>query len=202
MKITGDIFRNFLKKNKACKIQSNIVLEAKLGMVEFDFSSLEKLSFLVGLSKISGNGKVLLGNKEVQVFSRNEQTFYVDPLDNLLISRPKDSVGEVSINYILVEEMVNWKRILEKCGPYKSIRVIGNRLHASEGGNILFGVKSIRTEPDNMYFFEGEKVVFLGSCEIKSIETDNAILAKKDPPFIHRDGPTPSEQSDVINNDI
>lgn len=194
IEISGELFKEYVTTNRAAKFNGSFILEAKVGKIGLNFSFVKnKSEIMLVFRKISGNGKVLLGDSLVSVLGKNSQVFSIGQVDSIQITRPKDSLGEISLDKIIIEQenMVNWKRLLDNCGPFTSLRMIGNKLFASEGATIAYGVKSIRTNPENLAVFEDSKIIFLGSCEIVSLETDPNLGKPKEDPFPHREGPTP-----------
>lgn len=203
--------QNFVKVSKSCKIDAtDCKLESKFGKVSFDFSNFELIQGCdLHFRRLSGNGKICIKTgeevKEYTVLSKISQNFYI-PLNNTLeieVFRPDDSIGEVSIigltlsyNYQEKENALsyNWKLLIAKCGKYNCLRMIDNRLFASEGAYIEDAsiVKSIKTSPEGMTSIEDNKLKFNGSCEIIELEVSNdATYDKLSAPYVHREGASP-----------
>lgn len=201
---------------KSCTFTNYITLEAKFGRILFDLSKYEASEVKIVLQKISGNGKFQLKIGEEQqntkVLSKSGQILTIN-LNNdkkIEIIRPADSLGEISIsNFILnVNEDVlglNWKHLINQCGRYSLIRLIGDRLYASEGGYLEKGwvVDEIETNPPNLYKREDNQVKFINSCEITRLEVNTNNPRINPQPFIHREAPTPVQSAipeNIVNN--
>lgn len=208
--INQEDIKAIVSAHKAARYNSGWILEAKLGKISIDLSELKVIDgWQLYARRISGNGKMMVNLDENHtsaiILSKVAQSVELTGCSSKLeISRPADSTGEIcifglTINYNLCEEdtalSYNWKSLISKCGKYACLRMVGNRLFASEGAYIEQAsiIKSITTIPPNMYFRDGAKLKFLSTCEVTDIVVDNTYTAQYDvQSYIqHRDAASP-----------
>lgn len=181
--ILGTEFKNFLSTNRACKFtQDGCVLESKFGSICLKFK--QGIQAEIQIKKLSGNGKFVIKSGEIEqqysTHTRMPEIFWTAINDKIEILRPSDSTGEISIvginlyNGDIVSN--NWKAIIAKCGKYSCLRVIGDKLFASEGAFIEKGevIESFLTEPANFGYRDGNVIKFRGSCEITNISLNSS----------------------------
>lgn len=189
--------------SKSCKfVEGGCVLEAKFGKITLSVPALTNIMVILRVKKISGNGKI----------SVNGQLFVVQPkMDELQISvhdkmleieRPSDATGEVAILGMAAYHdegealKKKWKSLIAKCGEYKSIRMVDDRLYASIGAVFENGstIKHIETNPPGLFYRDGSSLKFNGPCEIVDIVVNESIfpVGSSTPEFIHRDAPGPT----------
>lgn len=216
--INQEELKNFICSNKASKfVLDGCILEPKLGRVVFDLYEFKWLEACqLHVRRISGNGKIIInGDTNISVLSKISQCFDLTVKSNKIeITRPADSTGEICIFGITVglnsmqEETVlgtNWKVLIAKCGKYNCLRMVDNRLFASEGAYIDNAniIKSIETYPLNMTIRSGDRLKFLGSCEIVDLVIDsNATLIKDSIVYTHRMESFPQIHSPQITDPI
>ncbi len=215
IEITTDQLSKYIKSSKACKFINGCTMESKFSRIVFDFNmNVEKI--ILHSKKISGNGKIkstIIDNKTEDhiIFSKISQNLDIVSLNGhskLELVRSLESTGEINIFGITLqlanlEESpdlsTQWKNIISKCGKYQGLRMVGPKLFASEGSSIEQEniISNIETNPANMFLRTDNKIKFLDSCEIITIElnqniTNNIISNQL---FVHRDAPTPINPS-------
>lgn len=198
--------KEIISSSKSCKFDEECTLESKYGKVTLSLDVNASKTYIY-LKRLSGNGKVLIGSESVNISSRISHCYEVmRPVESLEISRPGDGTGEVSIYgvsflYDDVEEgdklTQNWKNIIARCGEYEFIRLVTNRLFATQGAYIANGsmVKEIETNPPGMAqkLISG-RIMFLGACEITNLVIDDAVPIAANPAhnvYVHREAAMP-----------
>lgn len=189
--------------SKSCKFNdSGCTLENKFGKLTLSIPDLTNVMVVIKAKKVSGNGRISINGKTYIVQSKTDE-LQVSPHDKVLeIQRPQDATGEVAILGATVyhnnegEELKRkWKTLIARCGEYKSIRMVEDRLYASIGACFVNGstIKSIQTNPPDMAYMDEGVMKFHGSCEITDIVVNDSVVSSGPltPEFIHRDVPTP-----------
>ena len=212
--INSEELKTLISSMKSCKVDNaGCILEPRFGKIVFDLSEFKELdSCKLYARRISGNGRILVNcgdsDTNINVLSKISQCFDLGTKSpKIEIYRPTDSTGEVCIfgmtvglNHVQEETVLgnNWKALISKCGKYNCLRMVDNRLFASEGAYIdnAFFIKSIETYPPNMTTRSGNKLKFLGSCEVVDLVVDeNATSPKENIPYIHRAESSPQISS-------
>ena len=127
---------NYIESYKSAKIINNsIILEPKIGNVLFSVFNENVNSFDLFFKNISGNGKFILStnNTEINltVSSKTVPLIYTVSNNNVLVSRTKDSVGEIAIINLVpkvIEVVKKWKWLIKNCGEYQGIRLVNGEL--------------------------------------------------------------------------
>ncbi len=192
--------------SKACKIGPDCVLESKFGKVIIDISKYGDVSKVVLFAKrLSGDGRIYIGGNEIVVHSKSSQQIELQS-STIEIIRPLNGIGEVSIFAISLyyenssEKECNlghnWKKLINRCGEYHCLRMIGVRLFATQGAYITNGkvVKKIETTPPDQTVLENGSLKFIGACEIIDLEVDETAPIIPSPTstiYEHRDPPQP-----------
>jgi hypothetical protein len=201
--------KDYVITSKSCTFSYvGCKLESKFGRVLLDLESHDDASNIeIHAKRISGNGKFKVKNgndtKELSVISKISQVFDIELGENknIEIFRPEDGGGELYIMGLTIHSAptnmdenlsVNWKELIKKCGKYGSLRLAKNRLFATGGGFIedKYRIKHIITQP-NMHVREGNRIKFLGSCEITHLEVDGPDAGGKKELYTNRDVPGP-----------
>lgn len=171
--------------SKSCVFDKGIRIEAT-GNVKFDLKSSGVVDVI--FRRNSGNGSVvLLGaeNKTETIHSRIGQEVKIQTDGGLLfIQRPTGSLGEITVIGLKLHKTdegdrlgSRWKSIIAGCESTAYLRVVGDSLYAASGGFIARAsqVKTIQTNPPNMFVYQGDRVEFIGSCEITVLQTTDKL---------------------------
>jgi hypothetical protein len=169
-----------LKQTRSCHfVSNNLVLESKIGSATLSIPQSYHYAF-IQLKRVSGNGKIAINGKEILVLSKISHSYRIEYVEEIKLTRPGDSLGEIAVLGInlhteeLGEEVLsqNWKAILGRCKSYGSLRLVKDKLFASEGG-FIFGdaaIKTFETDPPGAFTREGGVIKFTSSCEISRFE--------------------------------
>lgn len=188
---------------KSCKFTSSgCILETKFGKLTLSVPDVVNFMIVVKAKKISGNGKISINNKIHVVQSKMDELPISSDERILEIRRPADATGEVAIlglTIYLDSEGValknKWKNLIAKCGEYKSIRMVGDRLYASTGAVFTNAqiIKRIETVPPDITYLDNGTLKFSGPCEIIDIVIVEGVNEKKSfDEFVHLDSPGPN----------
>ena len=199
--IASDKIKDYTSLSRDCTFQRDgIKIGPRRGKITIDLIEFRATKCDLHFKRISGNGKVLIKSGEsldVIVGSKKSQTFSIDVDDLIEITRV-NGAGEVVLLGITVysseESMPDWRDIIKKCGKYKCVRMVDSRLFASSGGFIEDNnaIKKITTSPSGMFAREGNRIKFLGSCEITNIDIDGPTPMSVSSPYVDRNAPTPN----------
>lgn len=159
----------------------NVYIKSRYGKLTLDLTKYNFNCVTLLFQRIGGNGKILVNDQLYIIASKKmhhqEINISMDKIFN--ITRPADGLGEVVLMGIILhikeEDLnLNWKAILSKCADYKGIRLVGNKLLASEGAYISNEkiIHHIKTEPQSAFLRQDDKIIFLISCEITELRTD------------------------------
>lgn len=178
MELYRDQIKTYATQINHCRFDQGYILESRFGRIIFDFSSLNPSEIILCCKKISGNGKIqIIQNRVVSNFlitSKNSQNIILSNFPIIEIIRG-DGIGEVNILGFIIERksnMGNWNNIVKSLGNHKGIRLLGDRLFATETGFFEYGDKItyIETLPANVCLKEHGKIRFLTDCEIVKLE--------------------------------
>lgn len=194
--IPADEIKHYIKKYRACNFSNGkIQLEPLRGFVSLDFNSFESMDRVVfECRKLGGNGHTtfIVGNdtsehhitskikQDLCVFAAHDQEFR--------IKRAGPSTGFVEISGIKIygdavdipqnikKYNIKWKDILNCCKKYKGLKIVDNRLFASEGAYIKAAyIEEIDTVPQNMFKIKDNGTVkFVSGCEIVNLKIDES----------------------------
>lgn len=183
----------YVSSMKACRITNNFELAGKFGNAVFDFSEYANADrIVINIKRDSGNGLVatISGSNvlERSIASKTGQHMNLKLADHkkLEIKRPNRSNGNVQVMSIQLYSDApgrvytgkDWREILDDCTDYKFVRVVDNKLFASEGAMIkTSGINAVNTNPPHMYRINNNTIRFAGSCEIIDLDI-NRDLAK------------------------
>lgn len=152
------------------------ILEPKQGRLVLQLPEVQSEISLT-FKRVSGDGKVKINGKSFLIASKIADHLIVDPCSSIIITRD-DSSGEVvlmGVTLNLSEDMAkNWKTILSKCTGHHSIRLLGAKLMAGEGGWLqpeeIF--TTVETDPPNAFSKVEGKIRFNYPCEILKLVLD------------------------------
>lgn len=216
--INGLELKSYVSSVRACSYANDYgySLESKFGKLTLNLESSAAQQIKLHFRRVSGNGKVMIKcgetTSEFLIGSKISQCVDIALTNNTIeIIRPEDSVGEINLfglSFCIQEDSLakNWKNLISKCGEHSQIRMIGEKLFASEGGFIDNGnsITNLITEPPNMWTLENNRIKFLGSCEIINFEfiPGNDLVSKNTSLdlFAHRNIPTPNKLISVGDN--
>ena len=71
--------------------------------------------------------------------------------------------------------IMNWKELIVSCSRYKNLKFLNDKLFAEHGSFIegCFEFIDLQTNPPQMYKVTGNRISFLGACEIVSFSLDS-----------------------------
>lgn len=180
--------------------------------------------------RISGNGKVKINHIYTDVLSKESHQIDLDIISNkkLEILREQDSIGKVIITSIkiinvksiddkyqfttniqektLKEHSQNWKHLLIKSGNVRGIKLVDDKLYASEGAQIQHAniIELLETEPPQSFVIS-DVIKFVFACEIKSVyfkaEFQNNINGTENK-FKHFTKPPIIKTNSIVSNNI
>lgn len=198
--------KNYVVSSKSCRFDGqNYIMESKFGKLYLDFSSLNHDKITIHVRRFSGSGKFIIktDNEEVSysVLSKVSQSIDLHCVGKFGIIRD-DSLGEICIlGFTIYSEQINleselsnrWKTILQKCESYSGIRLVNDKLFASENASIISNnLQEIETNPHGAWVKEKDRVKFLASCQIIKLVLDGGLVGKQPlQMYKHREGPTP-----------
>lgn len=199
--IATNKLKDYTSLSRACTFQQDgIKIGPRLGKITIDLVELRATKCDLHFKRISGNGKVSIKSEDIldaMVGSKKSQTFNINVDDLIEITRA-NGTGEIVLLgltvYSLEESMPNWRDIIKRCGKYKCIRMVDSRLFASSGGFIEDNntIQTITTSPSGMFAREGNRIRFLGSCEITNIDIGGGQPVSVSSPYVNRNAPTPN----------
>lgn len=202
--------KSIISKSISCKIRDSVILESRYGSVTFNLFGTKAT---VTLKRLSGNGKILINQKETIVKSKSlfSTDAYIED-GKLTICRPNDGIGEVVVLGIKVymdefeEEILSskWKSVLDRV-EYECLSLIGGKLKASQGAYITNESSvCIETNPPNAYIRTDGKIKFQIACEITELSIDKNLpmVNKSKNLFVPRVAPdviiTPQQSKQVV----
>lgn len=141
--------------------------------------------------RISGNGKLKINNLDIEVLSKESHILDLNIVADkkIKIFREDNSIGKVillAIKIIKIEIIdknviqkqlnnlknlnENWRSLLIKFGNVRGIKLVNNKLYASEGAQIQHAniIELIETDPSQS-FTTSDVIKFVFPCEIKSL---------------------------------
>lgn len=183
-----------LKQDKNCKLLSNSILFEKFSNALFEVNSNE-CYFL--LKRVSGDGGLLINNQEYFIKSKFYQEIgpIISDDNKFLISRKKTHIGEIALyGFVIYTHVSKWNSIIKKCGNYKGIREVNDKLYASEGAFIENAslIKLIETNPPNCFVINAGSIKFSISCEITDLQPLNNLILSKTQLTNHFNPPFPN----------
>lgn len=194
---------------KSCKFteHGSCILEARFGKITLSVPDL-KNTIIIKAKKISGNGRISINGTPYIIQSKISDQLQIPINEKVLdIQRPADALGEISILSLAVcfnsegETLKKkWKNLITKCGDYKFVRMVNDRLYASTGAFFTNGkaIQRIETLPPGMSYLDGSLLKFSGPCEITDIIIDgddnkNGLFNE----FVHMESPGPNIFSNI-----
>lgn len=217
--ITSDLIKNITISSKNCTFKDGCKLETNgKATLDFGLSNIEEIEIIA--KKISGNGNLTIISNDiitnVTIHSKlNQSVFIKSTSSQIIFSRPEKSNGELIINGIKLFSFLkktgdilatNWKSLIAKCGKYFCLRLVDNRLFATNGAYIEDGsaINLLETDPPNSFIKEENKIKFITSCEIVNLTLmDNIIsISSSQNIFTHLDAPMPIVTPTPVTNSI
>ncbi|MDP2685290.1 MAG: hypothetical protein Q8P20_09735 [bacterium] len=192
----------YVKLSRACTFQHNgIKFESKNGRLILNLQGTNITKCDLDFQRISGNGRVIIetenASRAVMIASKLSQIVSIDIENKLEIRRPGNSSGEiilrgVTAHYTGQNMEYNWKEIIKQCGTHKRLRMVNDKLFATAGAFIEDdnSINEIETNPLGMHQRDGNKIKFIGDCEIIKIKISNKSISKT-APYAIRNAPTP-----------
>lgn len=188
----------------ACSIKNGgYCLESKQGKVVFVLPAMVTENINLHVKKNSGNGVFEVNGQKLTCYSKDTEVIPVIYNDNKIeISRPSGSLGEISIVGFSLDSPTeslnekdhmanNWKAIINRCGDFKGIKLLGNKVYAVEGAKFAEAkfVEEIKTIPDNAVAIVNGELVFHVGCEIIHLKASSELLSKTSAIIQHREEP-------------
>lgn len=193
IKLNGFDMKPYIISQRNCRAASTgYVMEPINSNLIIDLSSFSgNIKVSVFSSRISGNGKLKINNIFTDVLSKTSHQVDLDIIDNkkIEILRDQDSIGKIIVNSIkitnidkklavtelsqpsptLKESVQSWQNLLLKSGNVRGIKLINERLYASEGAQIQHAniIESLETDPPQSFVIS-DVIKFVFACEIKS----------------------------------
>lgn len=193
VELSGLEVKPYIHSQKNCRPSaSGYVMEAIDSTLIIDLSHFDNNSKITIITKrISGNGKVKINELDYEVLSKESNHLELSSSDQKISFVRDDScIGkiiicniiistkdvEVEINPSLLEPKkipqnpANWKNILMKCGDVRGIKLLNDKIYASEGAYIQKAdlISYIITEPPNS-FVKSDVIKFVYPCEITAV---------------------------------
>jgi glycosyltransferase involved in cell wall biosynthesis len=196
--ITAGELKQYISSMRDCRIMQDgsIEMGPQNGSVSFDLSSFDKMiGCVIKGKRISGDGGIIIkygeSNLNTKIISKIEHAIQVTSqnITKIDILRQPKAYGKILIQGIIIEineqaedettqvikepeiSPVNWRSIINHCSPYKNIRIVKDKLFASEGGSIKSSnISNIITSPPNVFINNGEFIKFMMPCEILEIK--------------------------------
>lgn len=232
--ITTNNLKQYASSMRDCKVihDGSIEMDSQNGSINFDFSSFANIvGCVIKGKRISGDGSIIVRSDETnlntKIVSKVEHMIQVVLPKNttkINILRQSRSFGKVLICGIIIEiddghaepgvitqateielESMNWRSIMNHCDPYKNVRIVKNKLFASEGGSLKSSnIESIITEPPNAFVNNGEFIKFMIPCEILEIKLSSKDKVHSGPLYRNVEAPpiittNPAIYSDATN---
>ncbi len=196
VELNGLDIKTYISSQRNCRAAATgYVMEPLNSNLIIDLSSFSgNIKASIFSSRISGNGKLKINNVLTDVLSKTSHQVDLDIIDNkkIEISRGDDSIGKIIINSIkiinvagvdtklavtqfnqptmtLKESVQSWQHLLLKSGNVRGIKLINERLYASEGAHIQHAniIESLETDPPQSFVISNI-IKFVFPCEIKS----------------------------------
>lgn len=164
--------------SRACRFASTCELESKFGVVSFDFSSFQNVDYVVFQARRkSGNGKAVLvsGNRaeEYGILSKYCQDIGITvAAPRIDFKRTARGTGSIEILKAILysskpRKNYDWTAVLNSAVDYKHMRIVDDKLMASEGAYLkAAGINSILTNPPDIFVVNKNVIDFKGNCEI------------------------------------
>lgn len=185
IKIPVSGFRPYIQSMRNCNnIGNGLVLFPKTGNLTLDFSDTEAKSCTINFKQDGGNGLILStvgsSNNEHQITSRTSQsiTFNIETDKIIRFNRTARARGNVIILDISLfgdKLQSNWNSELKKSKEHGCLRLVGDKLFASEGAFIKGIGITIKTEPPNVCTINGEGIKFTSPCQVLKLNIPNQI---------------------------
>ncbi len=225
-KINACDLKQYVSSMRACRYmpEGHIEMEPD-GSVNFDLSSFNNItSCIIKGKRMSGNGSITIKTGDscvnTRIVSKIEQTIIIPALNKIDIIRQPGTYGKILIHELIIQTddntkdnsdsekavaSMNWRTIMAQYEPYKNVRVIKNKLFASEGGSIKSSnIESIITEPSNVFVNNNGFIKFMMPCEILEIKLSSKDKVHSSEPMYHNiEAPPPITNLDsIINTNI
>jgi hypothetical protein len=197
VELNGLDIKTYISSQRNCRAAATgYVMEPLNSNLIIDLSSFSgNIKASIFSSRLSGNGRLKINNVFTDVLSKTSHQVDLDIIDNkkIEISRGQDSVGKIIINSIkiiniagidtklattqfnqpqmtLKESVQSWQHLLLKAGNVRGIKLINERLYASEGAQIQHAniIESLETDPPQSFVISNI-IKFVFACEIKSV---------------------------------
>lgn len=193
VELSGLEVKPYIHSQKNCRPSaSGYIMEAIDSTLIIDLSHFDQKSKITIITKrISGNGKVKINELYYEVLSKESNRLEIQLSDHQLkFSRDNSCIGKIIIVSIIVSQNdvqvninpsllepkkipqnpANWKNILIKCGEVRGIKLLNDKIYASEGAFIQKGdlIESLSTQPPNC-FVKTDTIKFVYPCEIMAV---------------------------------
>lgn len=157
-----------------------LILQPKFGTATFNFEKNIGQKCCITLKRDAGNGFVIISSNgrsyNYQIASKQTITIDIEGDGNIVLNRTLRSKGDISVLdislYCETKTKQEFNNILSRCIDHNCIRFLDDRLIASSGAFIKGKNIVVKTEPEESYIKEVDKVVFVSSCTILDISVD------------------------------
>jgi hypothetical protein len=199
MKFFDQELRELVKASKFAVWRQGYILEARFGYLNLEFPNYINPPFInLHVIKIGGNGKFTINDHDYTAVSKVAQVINLPFNSQLILTRNKESLGEICILGFSIDEIKEdnsvtnkWKSLIARCGTHSGIKLVGERLFASEGAIFERShlIEDIKTNPPNITTKHGNVLKFNTAAEILDLRISDDVKNIKiiqDSPFIHR----------------
>lgn len=185
IKIPVSGFKPYIQSMRNCNnINNGLVLLPKTGTLTLDFSNTEAMSCTINFKRDGGNGLIFSNigslSNEYQITSTTSQSVTFNLGTNRVIrlnrtARSRGNVVVLDVSLFGDKLQSNWNSELKKSKEHGCLRLVGDKLFASEGAFIKGIGITIRTDPPNVCTTDGEGIKFTSSCQVLSLNIPNQI---------------------------
>lgn len=234
VEINGLDIKPYIISQRNCRpAASGYVMEPINSNLIIDLNSFTgNIKASIFFKRISGNGKAKINDIYTDVLSKESHQIDLDIIVNkkIEILREQDSIGKIIITNIkiinvksiddkyqfpnniqdqsktLKDYSKSWKNLLIKSGNVRGIKLINDRLYASEGAQIQHAniIESLETEPPQSFVIS-DVIKFVFACEIKSAYFKSEFQTNVDgveSKFKHFNKPPIIKTNSIISNNI
>jgi glycosyltransferase involved in cell wall biosynthesis len=222
--IAANDLKQYVSSIRSCRYISDGSIEIEpSGSVSFDFSDFNNIAKCITFKgrRLSGNGTIIIATESSHIntkfSSMHEETIQVPTsYDKIKIMRQPGTFGKILISGIIIEtnedieimqdeevvKSMSWRNIIAQCEPCKNVRIVKNKLFASEGGSLKSSnIESIITQPPNVIVNKDGFIKFMIPCEILDIKLSSLDKIHSEPMYRNMESPpTITTNYDINSN--
>jgi hypothetical protein len=187
-RVSGSEIKPYTMSTRGSSVSGSSFVLPPRSFIVLDFSKANAEFCVINFRRDSGNGLAITHcagrNVEHKITSKTNQglEFRLRGDKRVHIHRTDRGRGSIAITslefYTYRETPVDWNAKLRQCREHACIRLIGDVLHASEGGFIDGDIAEIETDPPGAFVRDGRLIKFVTSCRINKLEIAVAELHK------------------------